>query len=75
MSWESRETIYGLGGVGGFSRESVTEASRGGEGPPRFERHVIYGRSLSELYYSEVAYISISHFLWKMGIFQNNHES
>ena len=30
-----------------MGKKSVTEASRGGEGPPRFERHVIYGRSLS----------------------------
>ena len=30
---------------------------------------------LSELYFSEVTYISISHFLWKISIFQNNHES
>ena len=30
---------------------------------------------LSEVYFSEVKYISISHFLWKKSIFQNNDES
>ena len=45
-------------------------------GPDPFQtQHDLLSYFLSEVYFSEVKYISISHFLWKIGIFQKKHKS